>query len=58
MNGWGNVFLTITPDGIALPCHAARMLPGLAFPNVREHERRRRSGTSPKASTAIAARAG
>lgn len=36
MNGWGNIFLTITPDGTALPCHTARMLPGLAFPNVRE----------------------
>ncbi len=37
MNGWGNVFLTITPDGTALPCHTARMLPGLEFPNVKEH---------------------
>lgn len=36
MNGWGNVFLTVTPDGVALPCHTARMLPGLDFPNVRE----------------------
>jgi pyrroloquinoline quinone biosynthesis protein E len=36
MNGWGSVFLTVTPDGTALPCHAARMLPGLAFPNVAE----------------------
>ncbi|MBS7456609.1 pyrroloquinoline quinone biosynthesis protein PqqE [Coralloluteibacterium stylophorae] len=36
MNGWGNVFLTIAPDGAALPCHTARMLPGLAFPNVRD----------------------
>jgi pyrroloquinoline quinone biosynthesis protein E len=36
MNGWGNVFLTVTPDGTALPCHTARMLPGLAFPNVRQ----------------------
>jgi pyrroloquinoline quinone biosynthesis protein E len=34
MNGWGNVFLTIAPDGTALPCHTARMLPGLEFPNV------------------------
>jgi PqqA peptide cyclase len=34
MNGWGSVFLTVTPDGTALPCHAARMLPGLEFPNV------------------------
>ena len=37
MNGWGNVFMTIAPDGVALPCHTARMLPGLAFPSVREH---------------------
>ncbi|ANQ84358.1 pyrroloquinoline quinone biosynthesis protein PqqE [Azoarcus olearius] len=36
MNGWGNVFLTVTPDGTALPCHTARMLPGLEFPNVRD----------------------
>lgn len=36
MNGWGNVFLTVTPDGVALPCHTARMLPGLSFPNVRD----------------------
>ena len=36
MNGWGNVFLTVTPDGTALPCHTAKMLPGLTFPNVRE----------------------
>jgi pyrroloquinoline quinone biosynthesis protein E len=38
MNGLGSVFLAITPDGTALPCHAARMLPGLDFPNVREHD--------------------
>lgn len=37
MNGWGNVFLTIAPDGTALPCHTARMLPGLDFPNVADH---------------------
>ena len=36
VNGWGNMFMTIAPDGAALPCHTARMLPGLAFPNVRE----------------------
>jgi pyrroloquinoline quinone biosynthesis protein E len=36
MNGLGSIFLTITPDGTALPCHAARMLPGMAFPNVRD----------------------
>jgi len=38
MNGWGSVFLTITADGVALPCHEARQLPGLTFPNVREAE--------------------
>ncbi len=36
VNGWGNMFMTIAPDGAALPCHTARMLPGLAFPNVRD----------------------
>ncbi len=34
MNGWGNVFLTVAPDGAALPCHTARMLPGFEFPSV------------------------
>jgi pyrroloquinoline quinone biosynthesis protein E len=37
MKGWGSIFLTIAPDGTALPCHAAGSLPGLTFPNVREH---------------------
>ncbi len=36
MNGWGNLFLDITPDGTALPCHSARQLP-VEFPNVREN---------------------
>ncbi len=35
VNGWGNMFMTVTPDGIALPCHTARMLPGLEFPDLR-----------------------
>lgn len=38
MNGWGRTFLSIAPDGAALPCQAARMLPGINFPNVREHD--------------------
>ncbi|KRB70703.1 pyrroloquinoline quinone biosynthesis protein PqqE [Noviherbaspirillum sp. Root189] len=37
MNGWGGVFLAIAADGVALPCHAARTLPGLEFPNVTQH---------------------
>jgi pyrroloquinoline quinone biosynthesis protein E len=35
MNGWGTTFLTINPDGIALPCNTANTLP-LEFPNVKE----------------------
>ena len=37
VNGWGSMFLTVAPDGTALPCHTAKMLPGLSFPNVRDH---------------------
>jgi PqqA peptide cyclase len=37
VNGWGTTLMTITPDGTALPCHTARMLPGLSFPGVRTH---------------------
>jgi pyrroloquinoline quinone biosynthesis protein E len=34
MNGWGAVFMLVAPDGAALPCHSARMLPGLDIPFV------------------------
>jgi len=34
MNGWGSVFLLVAPDGVAQPCHSARMLPGLDLPSV------------------------
>ena len=37
MNGWGSIFLTIAPDGTALPCHSARIIPGLELPNVKDH---------------------
>lgn len=40
MNGWGAVFLCVTADGVALPCHEARMLPGLEFPSVQRHDLR------------------
>jgi pyrroloquinoline quinone biosynthesis protein E len=36
MSGLGRVFLSIAPDGVALPCQAARMLPDLSFPSVLE----------------------
>ena len=35
MDGWGRRFIVVTPDGLALPCHAAHTLPGLSFENVR-----------------------
>ncbi|MGD9592324.1 MAG: pyrroloquinoline quinone biosynthesis protein PqqE [Candidatus Berkiella sp.] len=38
MNGWGTTFITFTPDGYVLPCHSARVLPNVTFPNVRESD--------------------
>jgi pyrroloquinoline quinone biosynthesis protein E len=40
MNGWGSVFLGVSPDGAALPCHNAREIPSLEIPNVRDHSMR------------------
>ncbi len=36
MGGWGRRLMLINPAGKALPCHAAEVLPGMAFENVRE----------------------
>ena len=36
MDGWGRRFIVVSPDGLALPCHAAHALPGLRFENVRQ----------------------
>jgi len=36
MGGWGRRFMLINPSGKVLPCHAAEILPGLSFENVRE----------------------
>jgi pyrroloquinoline quinone biosynthesis protein E len=37
MGGWARTAIVITPNGDALPCQAASTIPGLTFPNVREH---------------------
>jgi len=37
MGGWGRQLLLIDPAGRALPCHAAGVIPGMRFDNVREH---------------------
>ncbi len=36
MGGWGRQLMLIDPAGRALPCHAAGVIPGLQFDNVRE----------------------
>ena len=36
LQGWGNQFMSIAPDGAVLPCQTAREIPGLVFPNVRD----------------------
>jgi len=36
MGGWGRRLMLINPSGKVLPCHAAEILPGLQFENVRE----------------------
>ncbi|HXJ82549.1 MAG TPA: pyrroloquinoline quinone biosynthesis protein PqqE [Candidatus Methylomirabilis sp.] len=36
MDGWGRRFIVVSPDGLALPCHAAHTLPGLTFDSVME----------------------
>ena len=37
MGGWGRNLLLINPAGEVLPCHAAGVIPGMKFDNVREH---------------------
>jgi PqqA peptide cyclase len=37
MGGWGRRLLLIDPAGRALPCHAATVIPGMAFDNIRQH---------------------
>ena len=36
MGGWGRKLMLITPSGEALPCHAAKIIPGLDFENVKD----------------------
>jgi PqqA peptide cyclase len=36
MGGWGQRLMLINPAGKVLPCHAAEVLPGMSFGNVRE----------------------
>jgi pyrroloquinoline quinone biosynthesis protein E len=36
MGGWGRNVILVNPRGEALPCHAAKVIPGLCFTNVEE----------------------
>jgi PqqA peptide cyclase len=36
MGGWGQKAMLITPPGAVMPCHAASVIPGLHFENVKE----------------------
>jgi PqqA peptide cyclase len=36
MGGWARRFVLVTPIGDALPCHAAKIIPGLHFENLKD----------------------
>lgn len=36
VGGWGRKLMLVSPDGAVLPCHAAPVIPGLRFDNVKE----------------------
>jgi PqqA peptide cyclase len=40
VGGWGRKLMLITPNGDALPCHAAPVIPGLKFENVKDRSLR------------------
>jgi pyrroloquinoline quinone biosynthesis protein E len=40
MGGWGRKLMLITPSGDALPCHAAQVIPGLSFENLKDRSLR------------------
>jgi pyrroloquinoline quinone biosynthesis protein E len=36
VGGWGRKLMLVAPNGAALPCHAANVIPGMQFENVKE----------------------
>ncbi len=38
MDGWGNQFFAVSPNGRVLPCHAAESIAGMEFSSVRERQ--------------------
>ncbi|HKM65999.1 MAG TPA: pyrroloquinoline quinone biosynthesis protein PqqE [Candidatus Acidoferrum sp.] len=47
VGGWGRKLMLVSPDGAVLPCHAAGVIPGLRFNNVKEKSLREIWETSP-----------
>jgi pyrroloquinoline quinone biosynthesis protein E len=46
MGGWGRKLMLLAPSGDVLPCHAARIIPGLVFENANQHSLREIWATS------------
>lgn len=40
MGGWGRKMMLVAPNGEALPCHAAKIIPGLHFENLKDRSLR------------------
>lgn len=40
MGGWGQKLMLVAPNGDALPCHAAQVIPGLHIDNLKDHSLR------------------
>jgi len=36
VGGWGRKLMLVSPDGNVLPCHAANVIPGMQFENVKD----------------------
>jgi pyrroloquinoline quinone biosynthesis protein E len=36
VGGWGRKLMLVSPNGAVLPCHAANVIPGMQFENVKE----------------------
>jgi PqqA peptide cyclase len=47
VGGWGRKLMLVSPDGAVLPCHAAGVIPGMQFENVRDKSLREIWETSP-----------
>jgi pyrroloquinoline quinone biosynthesis protein E len=47
VGGWGRKLMLVSPDGAVLPCHAASVIPGMQFENVKEKSLREIWESSP-----------